>query len=124
VLRYIQKEFGSKEGIPVESIPDIAASFQKAAVDALVQKSEKALKKYKVNSISVVGGVAANKYLRNRFADLSKKHKTGLIIPDLQFCGDNAAMIALRGSQLFNNGQRFDLSYNAFASLPETAFFQ
>lgn len=124
VLRYIQKEFGNRENISPDSIPDIAASFQKAAVDALFQKSHKALKKYKVNSISVVGGVAANKYLRNRFAELAEKYNKSLIIPDLQYCGDNGAMIALRGSQVYNSGQRFDLSYNAFASLPESVFIQ
>lgn len=122
VLRYIQKEFGSGTNIPADKIPDIAASFQKAAVEALAQKAERALKNYKVNSVSIVGGVAANKYLRNRFAGLSEKYKKSLIIPDLQFCGDNAAMIALRGSQLYNNGFKFNLSYNAYASLPETIF--
>ena len=122
VLRHIQKEFGSGENIPHENIPDIAASFQKAAVEALAQKAERALKNYKVNSISVVGGVAANKYLRNRFSEISKKYKKNLVIPDIQFCGDNAAMIALRGSRLFASGYKFDLSYNAYASMPESAF--
>jgi len=124
VLRYIQKEYGSSVEIPQSKIPDIAASFQKAAVEALAQKSERALKNYKVNSISVVGGVAANKYLRNRFSEISEKYKKKLVIPDLQFCGDNAAMIALRGSQLYNAGFKFDLSYNAFASMPESAFIR
>ena len=122
VLRYIQNEFGSTADIDINKIPDIAASFQKAAVEALIQKSEKALKNYNVNSISIVGGVAANNYLRNRFTSLSKKYNQKLVIPDLQFCGDNAAMIALRGSQLHRNGIKFDLSYNAFAGLPDSTF--
>lgn len=122
VLRYIQKEYGSGKDIPEDHIPDIAASFQKAAVDALARKAEKALKNYKLNSISVVGGVAANNYLRERFSHLSAKYKKPLIIPGLQFCGDNAAMIALRGSQLHKNGLTFDLNYNAYAGLPESTF--
>ncbi|MBU2492984.1 MAG: tRNA (adenosine(37)-N6)-threonylcarbamoyltransferase complex transferase subunit TsaD [Bacteroidetes bacterium] len=122
VLRYIQKEFGNAGNIPIDKIPDIAASFQKAAVDALIQKSERALKNYNVNSISIVGGVAANKYLRERFVLLSAKYKKSLNIPDLQFCGDNAAMIAQRGVMLHNNGLKFDLDYNAYAGLPESAF--
>lgn len=124
VLRYIQKEFGGSMEIPKNKIPDIAASFQKAAVEALAQKVERAVKNYKINSISVVGGVAANKYLSSRFSEISKKYKKNLVIPDLQFCGDNAAMIALRGSQLYNAGFKFDLSYNAFASMPESAFIR
>ncbi len=120
VLRYIQKNYpGDKlnRTIPQQDITDIAASFQKAAVTALIQKTEKAINNFEINSISLVGGVAANRSLRNTFTELSNKHKKKLVIPDLQFCGDNAAMIAFRGLRLFNAGKEFKLDYPPYPSL-------
>ena len=43
-------------------------------------------------------------------------------IPNLEFCGDNAAMIAMRGLQVYNSGKRFSLKENAFPSLPNDLF--
>lgn len=122
VLRYIQKEFGDISKIPENAKPDIAASFQEAVIKALSINVKKAIEKYDVNSISVVGGVAANKAIRNTITDLSKKYSKKMVIPDLQFCGDNAAMIAYRGQKLFENGIVSDLSANAFPSLPKDIF--
>ena len=120
VLRYVQKNYpGDKLNriIPQNDINDIAASFQKAAVAALIQKTEKAIKNFEISSVSVVGGVAANKSLRNAFTELCSKHKKKLIIPDLQFCGDNAAMIAFRGLTLYKNEKEFRLDYPPYPSL-------
>ena len=120
VLRYVQKNYpGDKlnRNIPQHDINDIAASFQKAAVTALIQKTGKAIKNFEINSVSLVGGVAANKNLRNAFVKLCNKHKKKLVIPDLQFCGDNAAMIAFRGLILFKTGKEFRLDYPPYPSL-------
>ena len=120
VLRYVQKNYpGDKlnRNIPQHDINDIAASFQKAAVVSLIQKTEKALKNFEINSVSLVGGVAANKSLRNAFVKLCNKHKKKLVIPDLQFCGDNAAMISCRGLTLFKTGKEFRLDYPPYPSL-------
>lgn len=122
VLRYIQKEFGDISKIPENAKPDIAASFQEAVIKALSINVKKAIEKYDINSISVVGGVAANQAIRNSIADLSKKYSIKMVIPDLQFCGDNAAMIAYRGQKLFENGIVSDLSANAFPALPKDIF--
>lgn len=122
VLRYIQKEFGDISKIPEDAKPDIAASFQEAVIKALSNNVKKAIEKYDVNSISVVGGVAANQAIRNSITDLSKKYSKKLVIPDLQFCGDNAAMIAYRGLKLYELGIISDLSANAYPSLPKDIF--
>ncbi|MGD8779367.1 MAG: tRNA (adenosine(37)-N6)-threonylcarbamoyltransferase complex transferase subunit TsaD [Ignavibacteria bacterium] len=122
VLRYIQKEYGSSKEIDKKQLPDIAASFQKAVVGALKQKTEKALFLNEYKTISLVGGVAANQSLRKTFQELSAKHNVKLVIPDLQFCGDNAAMIANRGMQLNELGRKYSLSYNAYASIPPETF--
>ncbi len=122
VLRHIQKEFGDISKLPEEAKPDIAASFQEAVIKALSNNVKKVIDKYDINSISVVGGVAANQAIRNSIAELAKKYSKKLVIPDLQFCGDNAAMIAYRGQKLFENGIVSDLSANAYPSLPKDIF--
>ena len=122
VLRYIQKNHKSSEDIPQENINDIAASFQKAVVGALLQNCAKALDNFKVKSISLVGGVAANEYLRIKLNSLAKKHNKEFVVPSLEFCGDNAAMIAFRAKTLYENGVRDSLSAKSYPSLKKNHF--
>ncbi len=124
VLRFVQKEFGEANKIPSDKLPLIASSFQFYAVQALVQNVSKALRKYKVNSISLVGGVAANKMLRNEFEKLAVQYKKKLVIPSLEFCGDNGAMIAYRGMRLHKAGIRYDYAFNAYPSLGDYSFIK
>ncbi|MDO8550118.1 MAG: tRNA (adenosine(37)-N6)-threonylcarbamoyltransferase complex transferase subunit TsaD [Ignavibacteria bacterium] len=116
VLRYIQKNYPNETKLTQQNLYDIAASFQKAVVKALTQKTKKAIENYNINSLSLVGGVAANKKLREAFTDLSYKYQKKLVIPDLQYCGDNAAMIAFRGKTLYDSGKRFGLDYPPYPS--------
>ncbi len=120
VLRYIQENFD--ENIPDNDKNDIAASFQKALIKALVQNTQKALLEHDVKSISLVGGVAANSDLRNALAELSNKFKKKLVVPRMEFCGDNAAMIAYRGWKLFEKGRRDNLNLSPYPSLSEEYF--
>jgi N6-L-threonylcarbamoyladenine synthase len=122
VLRYVQKKYGLDLKVPNEDLPDLAASFQASVVKALIQNTEKALNEFDVKSISLVGGVAANKPLRNEFNVLAEKYKKKLVIPDIIFCGDNAAMIAYRGLKLHQAGRNFSLNYNAFPGLSVNYF--
>ncbi len=122
VLRFIQKEFKNVKQIPDNDKAKIAASFQKTAVKSLTTNIEKALKKFDVETISVVGGVAANKLLINELNSLAKKYHKKFVYPSIEYCGDNAAMIAYRGLKLFENGFRYNLSENAYPSLNENTF--
>ncbi|PKL89416.1 MAG: tRNA (adenosine(37)-N6)-threonylcarbamoyltransferase complex transferase subunit TsaD [Ignavibacteriae bacterium HGW-Ignavibacteriae-2] len=122
VLRYIQNNYEDIKNIPDADLPDIAASFQKTVSDSLIKSVKKALKQYKINSISLVGGVAANKYIRDSLAGIAEKHKKKFVVPDIEFCGDNGAMIAYRAMQLFKNGKNFGLNYNAYPSLKGDEF--
>jgi len=122
VLRYIQKNFPDVNYIPDKDKNDIAASFQKAVVNALIQNTERALHNYDVKSISLVGGVAANTKLRNEITMLSKKYGKKIIIPSFEYCGDNAAMIAFRGKSLFEAGRRDSLNAKPYPSLGENYF--
>lgn len=74
---------------------DIAASFQVAAVDALIGRALKAAKDRSLKRIVVAGGVGANKRLR---ADIAERFDGQVYYPRLQFCTDNGAMIAVAGA--------------------------
>jgi N6-L-threonylcarbamoyladenine synthase len=123
VLRYLQKHHPEKKIIE-EDLNNICASFQKAATDALLQKVQKALNNFKVSSISLVGGVAANKKLRDGICILADKHKIRAVIPSMEYCGDNAAMIALRGKQLFIEGITHKLNVSPYPSIPGNHFLK
>jgi len=122
VLRYIQKEFPKGNEIPTERLNDIAASFQYAVVKALVKKCEKVLKEYEVASMSLVGGVAANNALRTAFLQLGEKYKKKVVIPKLEYCGDNGAMIAFRAKSLLDAGEHFSLETDAFPNFSSKYF--
>jgi len=78
---------------------NIAREFEQAAVDVLVAKTISAAKKYKVKTIILGGGVAANTELRQQLGKTAKKEApdTSYMMPDISFTGDNAAMIAVAG---------------------------
>jgi N6-L-threonylcarbamoyladenine synthase len=124
VLRFIQKNYVCAAKIPQEDSYHIAASFQQAVIKALMNKVNLAISEYEVKSLSLVGGVAANKELRNNFVETANSKHLNVVIPDQIFCGDNAAMIALRGSQLFLAGKEYSLNYNAYPSLHGDTFIQ
>ena len=75
-------------------IADVCASFQEAAVDTLVAKTIRAAEKYKVKSIMLAGGVSANEWLRQEMKIAAKKYlpKVNIVVPELKYTGDNAAM--------------------------------
>ncbi len=122
VLRYLQENYGPALSAPEADIPDIAASFQDAVIRALTGRLKKALKEYRVKSVSLVGGVAANKTLRDEIGKIAASKSLRFIVPDLSFCGDNGAMIAYRGWKVHESGKKFDYNYPAFPALPKNIF--
>ena len=103
-----------------ENKADIAASFQKAVCDVLVERTGRAMDLF-LSDIEipppyrfvVAGGVAANKAIRNSLAQLCKEKRFELFAPPLEFCTDNAAMIALAGIEHFLEGNMDDLDVAA-----------
>ena len=73
---------------------DIAASFQAAVVDALCVKTLRAARDFGVRSIALAGGVSANSHLRAELARRGASAGFDVLVPDLAYCTDNAAMIA------------------------------
>ena len=77
-----------------------------------------ALKKYDVKNLVVAGGVSANRWLRNRLTEECEKEGINLIIPEMKYCTDNAAMIGAAGYFAYKLGRRAVLSLNAKATEP------
>ena len=100
------------------NIPDLAASFQKSVVDCLIQNLEKAAIDKNFKKIVIAGGVSANSKLRREAEKLCQKHKWQLYLPELKYCGDNAAMIGSQGYYEFISGVEADESLNAYATMP------
>jgi N6-L-threonylcarbamoyladenine synthase len=92
---------------------DIAACFQKAAVDALAERAGEAIRITGLGILAVSGGVAANKALRARMASLCAMTGSELIIPEARYCTDNAAMIASAGHFRLLAGETSALDANA-----------
>ena len=76
-----------------KDFPDIAASFQKAAVKHLTHKLKKYFKTNEPKHFAIVGGASANLYLREKIEEILLPFKASLTLADLQYCSDNAAMI-------------------------------
>ncbi|MCH7679401.1 tRNA (adenosine(37)-N6)-threonylcarbamoyltransferase complex transferase subunit TsaD [candidate division KSB1 bacterium] len=96
---------------------DVAASFQKAAIEILIENSLKALEKYQIDQLALAGGVACNSLLRNRLKEESEKHGFKLFTPPLKLCTDNAAMIVRAGRFYLERGERSEFSLSPVPSL-------
>lgn len=100
------------------SVPDLAASFQKSVVDCLLANFESAARDFGYTKLVIAGGVSANSKLRCEAKKMCDKNGWTLTIPELKYCGDNAAMIASQGYFDFLNGNVAEESLNAYATMP------
>jgi len=103
VLRLAQAQIGEDYGFPSIKLPtrlsvaqkrDIAASFQRVAVETVVDKAKLACDEFGPSSVVIAGGVAANTDLRRQLTD---KLDIAIEYPDVQLCTDNGAMVAALG---------------------------
>lgn len=97
---------------------DVAASFQKAAVDVLTEKTMQAVRYTGARTVTAGGGVAANAYLRESLSDACRREGIRLVLPERRHCTDNAAMIASEGLIQFRAGNFAGTDLNAKASIP------
>lgn len=114
VLTYKNKQ---DEKFLNDNMPSICASFRYAAADVLIAKAIRAAKKFNAKAIAVAGGVAANKLIRRMMKQSAEKIGIAFYEPELQFCTDNAAMIARTGLEYLNRKMFSDQSLNAYPSL-------
>jgi N6-L-threonylcarbamoyladenine synthase len=112
VLREVRKLEEQNRPLPVN---DLAASFQAAVVDVLLEKTLKAAHEFKASEILIAGGVSANKALREAFLN---QQEFPAKIPPLSLCTDNAAMIASAGYFHYLTGQRDNLDMDVNPTWP------
>lgn len=113
-LNYINKcEMCGKE----VNKADMAASFQKAVVEVLIEHTMMAARNLGINKIAIAGGVAANSYLRERMTRQCQENNVEFYQPESVLCTDNGAMIACAGYYDYINGIEMGLDMNAVPNL-------
>ncbi len=123
VLREVREQqpdlkAGVEAPAPGLPIADLAASFQEAVVDVLVEKTLAAADEFGAATVLVAGGVSANEPLRAAFHEQSDRP---VRVPPISLCTDNAAMIAAVGHQRYLAGQRDALDIDVLPTWPLTA---
>ena len=96
---------------------DIAASFQKAVVDTLVEKAVKAAKEHHMDKLAIAGGVASNSALRQAMKEACEREHIQFYYPSPIFCTDNAAMIGVAAYYEYKKGVRHGWDLNAVPNL-------
>jgi N6-L-threonylcarbamoyladenine synthase len=110
VARYLEKE----DEVAIR-LPDIAAAFQEAVVDVLVQKGVSAAKAKACQHLALVGGVASNRRLRVLMTEAARQAGIAVHVPDPELCTDNAAMIAIVGYHQLCEGKNSPLDLDAYS---------
>ena len=111
VSRYLQKHPDSWQ----RRSADIAAGFQEAVVEVLRYKILRAAEQTNCSHLALVGGVAANRRLRETVADEAARRGLQVHIPSPALCGDNAAMIAAAGYHHLSDGRRSSLQEDVYS---------
>ncbi|SHF19640.1 tRNA (adenosine(37)-N6)-threonylcarbamoyltransferase complex transferase subunit TsaD [Desulforamulus putei] len=114
VLNYLNRAAMLKEDI---NKADLAASFQRAVVEVLVEKTMMAVQRTGVKTIMMAGGVAANGGLRALLQERASAAGCRVVLPPLHLCTDNAAMIACAGYYKYLRGDFAPLTLNAVPAL-------
>ena len=103
-------QLGGAENLDAESRRDLAASFEQAIVDVLVDRLDRALDHYRSQwrpgrpTLVAAGGVAANERLRTALSALGSEKDVEIVVPPARYCTDNAAMVAYAGCQRLLSG--------------------
>ena len=105
-----------------EKKADLAAGYQEAIVTVLVEKAFAAVRQTGVRALAVVGGVSANSRLRDLLQRQAEVEGVQLSIPPLDFCTDNAAMIAAAGRQALKEGRRTFMDAETLVTLEPAGF--
>jgi N6-L-threonylcarbamoyladenine synthase len=105
---------------PDALVADVAASFQAAVADTLVARTVRALDRTGARALNLGGGVACNRELRRRLAEVCAGRGIAFRVPSPRLCADNAAMIALVGTWRLARGDAAGPELDAIASLEET----
>lgn len=121
--RRSQLGLADRESLPEHEVTQTAASFQRAVVDVLIAKTERAVRRVRVDTLIAAGGVAANSELRCRLAEAAERLAVNLVIPPPRYCTDNAAMVAAAGYHGFRTrgADGLDLDVDPSLTVPVRA---
>jgi N6-L-threonylcarbamoyladenine synthase len=115
VLNYINSE---KQSGGEVNVADVAAGFQEAVLEVLVEKSVRAAVQMGTGKLVLSGGVSANKRLREMLKEACREASLTLYYPTSILCTDNAAMIGCTAYYKYMEGKRSELDLDAYPSLP------
>jgi N6-L-threonylcarbamoyladenine synthase len=115
ILYFLRDEQERDPAFIDKNCADICASIRHRIVSILLNKLKKAAEETGIRDVCLAGGVAANKGLRHAFRELGRQQGWRTFIPKMEYCTDNAAMIAITGYHAFLNKQFSPLSVTASA---------
>ena len=115
ILYFIQREKAKNPDFISENLADICASIQSRIVSILLHKLEKATRETGIINVCIAGGVSANSGLRKAFTESGKQYNWNTFIPSMQYCTDNAGMIAIAAYHKYLAGDFADLSVSPSA---------
>ncbi len=121
VKRYVAEQ-GGVEALSDARRADVAASFQEAVVEVLTTKTLRAADRAGASTVLLAGGVAANRVLRERLAEACAARGWVFAVPELRYCGDNGAMVALAGAMRLARGESSPWELAAVPTLLQTTF--
>jgi N6-L-threonylcarbamoyladenine synthase len=115
ILYFLQEEQEKNPQFIAENLPDICASIQDRIISILLNKLKAAASETGIRDVCLAGGVAANKGLRRAFEEMGANHGWNTFIPKMEYCTDNAAMIAITGYYKYLDQQFVPLTVTATA---------
>lgn len=118
IMYFLQKEIQKNPDFIEENKADLCASVQRTIIDILFIQLKKAVKQFGITDVAIAGGVSANSELRSRLKEEGVKNNWRTFIPKFEYCTDNAAMIAIAGKFLYEDGVYADQSVTAMARMP------
>ncbi len=115
VLYFLQKHTAHHSDFIKDNLNDLCASIQHTIITMLMNKIHLAVEQTGIRQVALAGGVSANSSLRQSLLEAASHHGWSVFIPPVEFCTDNAAMIAVAGYFKWLNHQFADLSMAPFA---------
>lgn len=117
VLYFLQKQVKENPNFVSENLNDLCASVQHTILNILFKQLERISKETGIKQIAIAGGVSANSGLRKRLQETGERSGWKVFIPKFEYCTDNAAMIAIAGKFLLEEGIVADQTVSAQARM-------